>query len=126
LNRNKVHLHRHTHFDKQTFVRKMVLKLIDICLTSISTNLDRIKNIDSHLTTTHRELLIQRLANHGLFDANNFDAFKKHLFADSIKTVKFYRSDQISDFILKSISKSSRFQLKVLSICRCTNITGDV
>ncbi len=102
----------------------MVLKLIDICLNYISVNLNRIKSIDSHLTINHKELLIQRLANHNYFDDDSLKSITKYLFTDNIDTIKFYKCKQINDSALKFISKNTRFQLKVLSVCRCINVTG--
>ena len=102
----------------------MVLKLIDICMNSISKNLNQIKYLDVCLTSTQKELIIQRLSNHSQFYSQNFNIIIKSLFTSNIKFIKFYKCEQINDVFLKLIAKKSKFQLKSLTITRCDNITG--
>ena len=95
----------------------MVLKLIDICMNSISKNLNQIKYLDICLTSTQKELIIQRLANHNQFFNDSTNVIIKSLLTPNIKIIKFYKCEQITETLLKLISKS-------LTIARCDNITG--
>jgi hypothetical protein len=102
----------------------MVLKLIDICMNSISKNLNQIKYLDVCLTSTQKELLIQRLSNHCQLNNTNLNIIIKSLFTSNIKIIKFYKCDQITEVFLKYVAKNTNFQLKYLTICRCNFVTG--
>ncbi len=93
-------------------------------MNSISKNLNQIKYLDVCLTSTQKELIIQRLSNHCQFYSQNFNIIIKSLFTSNIKFIKFYKCEQINDVFLKLIAKKSKFQLKSLTITRCDNITG--
>lgn len=103
----------------------MVLKLIDICMNSIAKNLNQIKYLDVCLTSTQKELLIQRLANHSQFHNKYLSVIVKSLFTSNVKSIKFYKCDQINEIFLKYVAKNAKFQLKSLTIARCDQVTGN-
>ena len=111
-------------YQKREREQKMVLNLIDICMNSISKNLDQIKYLDVCLTSTQKELLIQRLSNYTSFYNKNLNIIIKSLFTSNIKIIKFYKCDQINEAFLKYVAKNTNFQLKSLTISRCDNVTG--
>lgn len=107
----------------------MVLKLIDICMNFITKNLTQVKYLDLCLTSIQKELIIQRLANHSLFNSLNIQFIIRSLFTSNIKMIKFYRCEQINESLLKLIARQqliTRFQLRLLTICRCDNVTGEL
>ena len=76
-------------------------------------NFKKIKNIENQLTIAQNEIIIQRLVNHDYFDQDNLETIKRCLFAGQITALKFYKSDQINDLILKYIPLDLLEELKL-------------
>ena len=116
----------------------MVLKLKELCLTFISKEFWQLKNFDhTLLSSQHKEIIIERLANHSLFNYrnkyNNFEiedeSFKNeqyrqkmldYFFDGFLTYIKFNSCSQLDDSLCVLISKQKNtLKFKSLLINRC-------
>jgi hypothetical protein len=93
-------------------------------MNNISKNLKKIKNLDTCLTIIQKQEIIQRLLNHNQFYEVNLKFIFDNLFAQNLKELNFYKCDQINDHFLRLLTKQCKFQLKLLKINRCYNVSG--
>ncbi|WAR21838.1 FBXL2-like protein [Mya arenaria] len=99
----------------------MVKTLSDISLNFIQNNLHKLDDV-CKLPTVYKELLLEQIAWHDLLTESYVPHMTK-LFSKSLTKINFYKCEQISDNLLKSIA-ASECKLESLSIIKCFGITG--
>ncbi|XP_052770511.1 F-box/LRR-repeat protein 2-like [Mya arenaria] len=100
----------------------MVKTLSDISLNFIQNNLHKLDDV-CKLPTVYKELLLEQIAWHDLLTESYVPHMTK-LFSKSLTKINFYKCEQISDNLLKSIA-ASECKLESLSIIKCFGITDD-
>lgn len=100
----------------------MVKQLHDICLNYIQCNLNHIPNVGNKLPTVHKELILERLADHDLLSPNYIPSVKNELICSSLRHVTFYKCDQVTDDVLTAIA-NARCCLESVVINKCPAIT---
>ncbi|CAG2229123.1 F-box/LRR-repeat protein 2-like [Mytilus edulis] len=100
----------------------MVKHLHDICLNFIQSNLDKIPNAGERLPTVHKELLLERIADHDLLIPEYIPFAIKQLFSSSLRHVTFYKCDQVTDEFL-CVLANQKCVLDSLTIQRCQCVT---
>ena len=101
----------------------MVKYLHDICLNFIQSNLDKIPNAGERLPTVHKELLLERIADHDLLIPEYIPFAIQQLFSSSLRHVTFYKCDQVTDEFL-CVLANRKCVLDSLTIQRCQSVTG--
>ena len=101
----------------------MVKQLHDICLNFIQCNLNHIPNISDQLPTVHKELLLERIADHDLLCPDYIPCVKKQLVCSSIRHITFHKCDQVTDDVLVAIA-NQKCMLDSVVINKCPSVTG--
>ncbi|XP_077992072.1 uncharacterized protein LOC144446192 [Glandiceps talaboti] len=100
----------------------MAKKLSDVCLECIANNLHTISQVGNYLPTVHKEILLERLANHDNLTQEYLPYVSYHLFSPSLTKISFYKCYQVTDSLLKSIAAVG-CKLQSITIHGCTEIT---
>ena len=98
-------------------------KLSDFCLKCIGENLKLISQVGRYLPTPHKELLLERLVDHDMLTPERLPHITYHLFSEKLKRVNFYKSNQITDKVLKQLG-ASLCKLEWITIHGCKMVTG--
>ena len=102
----------------------MVKHLHDICLCFIQRNLHVIPNAGQRLPTVHKELLLERIADHDLLVPEYIPFVIRELFSSSLRHITFYKCDQVTDDFLCALA-NQKCVLDSLTIHRCQSVTGN-
>ncbi|XP_038046356.1 F-box/LRR-repeat protein 20-like [Patiria miniata] len=100
----------------------MVKKLEDMCLQCIGQNLNSISQVGRLLPTKHKEILLQRLADHDMLTPDYLPHVTYHLFSPALHSVKFKGCEQVTDAVLMKLN-DCKCQLESLYIGRCKMVT---
>ena len=103
----------------------MVKKLVDMCLQCIGQNLNNISQVGSLLPTKHKEILLQRIADHDMLTPDYLPHVTYHLFSPSLRSVRFKASEQVTDAVLMQL-EACQCQLDSLVISKCNQVSGKV
>ncbi|OWF49485.1 F-box/LRR-repeat protein 20-like [Mizuhopecten yessoensis] len=102
----------------------MVKTLHDVCLTCIQKRLDKIPDVGRRLPNVHKEILLERLVNHDILTEHYFKAVQKSLFMNNLRRVTLYKSDQLTDAMLKTLGERCP-SMHQLTIHMCSKITDN-
>lgn len=100
----------------------MVKTLHDVCLTCIQNRLDKIPDVGRRLPNVHKEILLERLVNHDILTERYFKTVKKYLFVENLRNVTLYKSNQLTDVMLKTLGERCP-NIHQLTIHMCANVT---
>ena len=101
----------------------MVKKLEDMCLQCIGQHLDSISQVGRLLPTKHKEILLQRLADHDMLTPAYLPHVTYHLFSPALRSVTLKTCQQVTDAVLGQLD-ACQCQLDTLHISRCNNVSG--
>ncbi|XP_071793620.1 uncharacterized protein [Asterias amurensis] len=102
----------------------MVKKLVDMCLQCIGQNLNNISQVGSLLPTKHKEILLQRIADHDMLTPDYLPHVTYHLFSPSLRSVRFKASEQVTDAVLMQL-EACQCQLDSLVISKCNQVSDN-
>lgn len=98
--------------------------LVDLCLFSVSNNLNKLNNVGSFLSWSDKEVLLERLCDHDMLTEDNITFISKHIFSPQLQTVSLkYNDKQITDNVLGHLAISG-CQLSSLTLKYCHKLTG--
>ncbi|XP_070540751.1 F-box/LRR-repeat protein 2-like [Ptychodera flava] len=100
----------------------MAKRLSDVCLECIANNLHTISSVGKYLPTVHKEILLERLANHDQLTPEYLPHISYHLLSPSLTQIRFYKCQQVTDALLKNIGKTG-CKLQSITIHGCNEVT---
>lgn len=98
--------------------------LEELCLTLISRNIsDFSSRLGPHLSTKHKEMILERLSWHGLFSQQLLPIISYQLFSSSLQRITLTDSEQINDSTLELLGVS-RCQPVSFTLHKCPLVTN--
>lgn len=98
--------------------------LVDLCLFSVSNNLDKINNVGKFLSWSDKEVLLERLCDHDLITDGHISLISSSLLSPQLQTVSLkYNENQITDAVLGNLALCG-CQLSNLTLKYCHKLTG--
>ena len=94
-----------------------------LCFEFIGVNFKNHRINCAYLPNKYKELLLEWLISHNRPTQNIVDIIQLDNFLESFRTIKFYKSEQITDSILFNIS-ASKCKLHNILIHGCNEVSG--
>eukprot|EP00058_Branchiostoma_floridae_P018232 XP_002603721.1 hypothetical protein BRAFLDRAFT_126867 [Branchiostoma floridae] len=100
----------------------MVRSLTESCLSCLACNLHSINRVGHYLATRHKELLLEWLVYHDRLTPEYLPHITYHLFSSGLRTVHFYKCQQVTDAVLTQLGDCG-CRLRSVTIHGCSEVT---
>ena len=101
----------------------MAKTLHDCCLACIARNFSSYQRLGNYLSSLHKEILLERMCNHGLFTKPNMPAISYTLFSHTLQRISLCFSSQVDDKCLDLLGGSGCLPTSI-TIQKCSKVTG--